>query len=100
MQPQGQLSKAEDYEHLIVSQNNGAPVYLKDIAKVDNSVQDERINMRFWLRGQHVPSATVVVAVFRQSRFQCRGGRERSARCWCPAFARRCPASVDVHADL
>ena len=67
VQPQGQLSKAEDYENLIVSQNNGAPVYLKDIAKANDSVQDERINMRFWLRGQQVPSATVVVAVFRRA---------------------------------
>ncbi len=50
VQPQGQLSKAEDYENLIVSQNRGAPVYLKDIAKATDSVQDERINMRFWLR--------------------------------------------------
>ncbi len=67
MQPQGQLSKAEDYENLIVSQNKGAPVYLKDIAKATDSVQDERINMRFWLRGQHVPSATVVVSVYRRA---------------------------------
>src|SRR5579863_10354891 len=51
IQPQGQLSKAEDYEQLIVSQKNGAVVYLKDIAEVKDSVQDERINMRFWVRG-------------------------------------------------
>src|SRR5579863_3305913 len=38
VQPQGQLSKAEDYENLIVSQNKGAPVYLKDIAKATDSV--------------------------------------------------------------
>ncbi len=30
-------------------------------------MQDERVNMRFWLRGQHVPSATVVIAVFRRA---------------------------------
>ena len=30
-------------------------------------MQDERINMRFWVRGYGVPSATVVVAVFRQA---------------------------------
>ena len=35
--------RAEDYEQLIVGQRNGAPVYLKDIAAVKNSVQDERI---------------------------------------------------------
>ncbi len=67
LQPQGQLSEAEDYENLIVGQRNGAPVFLKDIAQVKNSTQEERLNMRFWIRGQHVPSATVVVAVFRRA---------------------------------
>jgi HAE1 family hydrophobic/amphiphilic exporter-1 len=67
LQPQGQLSSAEDYKQLVVSQKNGAPVYLKDIAEVKTSVQDERIDMRFWVRGRTVPSATVVVAVFRRA---------------------------------
>ena len=30
-------------------------------------MQDERIDMRYWVRGYKVPSATVVVAVFRQA---------------------------------
>lgn len=67
LQPQGQLSTAEDYKQLIVGQRNGAPVFLKDIAEVKTSVQDERINMRFWVRGREVPTATVVVAVFRRA---------------------------------
>ena len=67
LQPQGQLSSAEQYDQLIVGQSNGAPVYLKDVAVAKDSVQDERIDMRFWVRGHHVPSATVVLAVFRQA---------------------------------
>lgn len=67
IQPQGQLSDADQYEDLIVGQRNGAPIFLKDIAKVQNSVQDERISMRFWIRGHQVPPATVVVAVFRRA---------------------------------
>jgi hydrophobic/amphiphilic exporter-1 (mainly G- bacteria), HAE1 family len=65
--PKGQLETAKAYGNLIVASRNGAPVYLRDVAKVEDSVQDERINMRFWLRGYSVPSATVVVAVFRQA---------------------------------
>ncbi len=42
-------------------------MYLRDVAEVSDSVQDERINMRFWVRGYPVPSATVVVAVNRQA---------------------------------
>ena len=37
------------------------------VNKATDSVQDERMNMRFWVRGQQVPSATVVVAVFRRA---------------------------------
>ncbi len=67
LQPQGQLATAEQYDQLIVGQANGAPIYLKDIATATDSVQDERIDMRFWVRGHHVPSATAVIAVFRQA---------------------------------
>jgi len=67
LQPQGQLSEASQYDNLIVRQGNGSPVYLKDIATAENGLQDERIRMRFWYRGHQVPSATVVVAVFRRA---------------------------------
>jgi HAE1 family hydrophobic/amphiphilic exporter-1 len=67
LRPQGQLDNAEAYGDLIVGSSNGAPVYLRDIAEVRDSVQDERLNMRFWARGYPVPGATVVLAVFRQA---------------------------------
>jgi HAE1 family hydrophobic/amphiphilic exporter-1 len=67
LQPQGQLSTADQYNNLIVGQNNGAPVYLKDVASATEGVQDERIDMRFWVRGHPEPHATVVVAVFRRA---------------------------------
>ena len=67
LRPQGQLDDAEEYRHLIIGSKNGSPVYVRDVARVENSVQDERINMRFWIRGYPPPSATVVVAVNRQA---------------------------------
>ena len=95
VQPQGQLSDARDYEQLIVSQKNGAPVYLKDIAAVTNSVQDERISMRFWVRGQHVPSAIVVLAVFRRA-----GSNAvevaKSIRDLVPSVRAQLPTSIDI----
>ena len=51
LQPQGQLETAAGYDNLIVGTRNGAPVYLRDVATGEDSVQDERINMRFWVRG-------------------------------------------------
>jgi HAE1 family hydrophobic/amphiphilic exporter-1 len=67
LQPQGQLTTADEYNNLIVSQSNGAPVYLKDVATAKQGVQDERIDMRFWVRGHPQPTATVVIAIFRRA---------------------------------
>jgi HAE1 family hydrophobic/amphiphilic exporter-1 len=67
LQPQGQLATAEEYNQLIVGQSSGSPIYLKDVANARQSVQDERIDMRFWVRGYPQPGATVVVAVFRRA---------------------------------
>jgi HAE1 family hydrophobic/amphiphilic exporter-1 len=67
LRPQGQLESAEQYSNLIVGNTGGSPIYLRDLATVRDSVQDERINMRFWVRGYNVPSATVIVAVNRRA---------------------------------
>jgi HAE1 family hydrophobic/amphiphilic exporter-1 len=67
LRPQGQLESAEQYRNLIVGGTREAPVYLRDVATVKESVQDERVNMRFWVRGYSVPSATVIVAVSRRA---------------------------------
>ena len=65
LRPQGQLESANQFSNLIVGGTGNAPVYLRDVATVKDSVQDERVNMRFWVRGYEVPSATVIVAVSR-----------------------------------
>src|SRR2546428_7287262 len=67
LRPQGQLETADQYNNLIVGSTSGSPVYLRDVATVKDSVQDERVNMRFWVRGYEVPSATVIVAVNRRA---------------------------------
>src|SRR6266700_4036075 len=95
LKPEGQLSEASQYENLIVKQGNGAPIYLKDVAAVENGVRDERINMRFWYRGHEVPAATVVVAVFR------RAGTNavevaKSIRALLPTVQAQLPSSVTI----
>jgi HAE1 family hydrophobic/amphiphilic exporter-1 len=67
LRPKGQLESAEQYGNLIVGGTSNGPVYLRDVATVKDSVQDERVNMRFWVRGYSVPSATVIVAVNRRA---------------------------------
>ncbi len=65
--PRGQLESATEYANLIVAIKNGAPVYLKDVAEVQDSVADERVAMHFWVRGAEMPTATCVIAVYRQA---------------------------------
>src|SRR6516165_6603331 len=43
IQPNGQLSTPSQYENIIISQSNRTPVYLKDVARAVQSVEDERI---------------------------------------------------------
>src|ERR1043165_2332855 len=69
LQPNGQIDQAEGYRNLIVARNKDrSPVYLRDIAEVKQSVQDERTSRFFWVRGfKRPPGTTVVLAVSRQA---------------------------------
>jgi HAE1 family hydrophobic/amphiphilic exporter-1 len=67
LKPNGQLENAGAYGDLIVSSTSAGPVYLRDVADVADTVQDERIRMKFWVRGYGEPNATVIVAVNRQA---------------------------------
>src|SRR5947208_4659574 len=66
--PNGQIDQAQGYRNLIVARNqDGSPVYLRDVAEVRDSVQDERISRSFWMRGFNPPGSVVVLAVSRQA---------------------------------
>src|SRR3989441_3102086 len=68
LQPNGQIDQAGGYRNLIVARNkDGSPVYLRDIADVRQSVQDERMSRTFWVRGFNPPGSVVVLAVSRQA---------------------------------
>ena len=95
LRPNGQLDNAQAYGNLIVSSTNGAPVYLRDVAQVEDSVQDERIKMRFWVRGYDEPSATVVVAVNRQAGSNA-VAVAKSVRDLLPLISAELPGSVRV----
>ena len=95
LRPQGQLETAEQYANLIVGGSNNAPVYLRDVAIVKDSVQDERVNMRFWVRGREVPASTLVMAVSRRA-----GANavevSKSIHEVLPAIASELPGSIDI----
>src|SRR3977135_3793466 len=68
LQPNGQIDNAQGYRQLIVARNtDGSPVFLKDVADVRQSVQDERLSRTFWMRGFDAPGSVVVLAVSRQA---------------------------------
>src|SRR6059058_2338193 len=68
LQPNGQIDQAEGYRNLIVARNKDrSPVYLRDVADVYQSVQDERLSRTFWMRGFNPPGSVVVLAVSRQA---------------------------------
>lgn len=93
LQPQGQLTTADEYNNLIVGQTNGAPIFLKDVASATQGVQDERIDMRFWVRGHPEPHATVVVAVFRRAGVNA-VDVAKSVRDLLPSIQSQLPSSV------
>ncbi len=52
LRPNGQIADAEGYKNLIIARGkDGAPVYLRDVANVLDSVQDERLSRHFYARG-------------------------------------------------
>ena len=95
LRPQGQLDNAQAYNDLIVGTRNGAPIYLRDVAQARESVQDERLNMRFWARGYPVPGATVVLAVYRQAGANAVEVAD-SIRALLPAISAELPGSVRI----
>ncbi len=95
LRPNGQLETADSYGNLIVSSTNGAPVFLRDVAHVEDTVQDERIKMRFWVRGYDEPNATVVVAVNRQAGSNA-VAVAKSVRDLLPVISAELPGSVRV----
>ncbi len=65
--PQGQLSTAEEYKHLMIGYSHGQAVYLKDVARVVDSVSDERLSPRFFFKEATSHSQTVILAVTKQA---------------------------------
>ncbi len=50
LQASGQLTKAADYKQVVVAWRNGAPIKLDEVAKVYDSVENDKIAT--WLNGQ------------------------------------------------
>ena len=68
LRPNGQIENAEGYRNLIIARGkDNSPVYLRDVANVIDSVQDERLSRHFFARGFNPPASVIVMAVSRQA---------------------------------
>jgi HAE1 family hydrophobic/amphiphilic exporter-1 len=68
LRPNGQIADAEGYRNLIIARaKDGSPVFLRDVATVIDSVQDERLSRHFYARGYNTPASVIVLAVSRQA---------------------------------
>ncbi len=96
LQPRGQLETAKQYNNLLIGYHNNAPIYLQDVADARESVQDERIDLRFYVRDREVPTATVVIAVFRQAGANA-VAVSKAVEDLIPTIQKTLPASVQIH---
>ncbi|HEY0346776.1 MAG TPA: efflux RND transporter permease subunit [Pyrinomonadaceae bacterium] len=89
VQANGQLTNAEEYRQLIVAYRNGAPVSLRDLGDVVDSVENNRLASRY--NGQQVVTLTI----------QRQPGTNTVAvvdaiRSLLPAFRQQLPASIKL----
>ncbi|MFH1877934.1 MAG: efflux RND transporter permease subunit [Candidatus Omnitrophota bacterium] len=68
LEPKGQLLNAKDYDELIVTYRDNAPVRLKDIGICVDSLQNDVVNVMYGSgKGKEMRSGTVCVSVYRRS---------------------------------
>ncbi len=90
----GQLLQAKNYGDIILAYRNGAPVRLRDVADVVDSVEDERTGA--WFNDAQHHSRSLILAVQRQP------GANTVAVCdaireLLPTFQSYLPPSVELH---
>src|SRR5205814_98554 len=82
------------YRDLIVKRGpNGTPVYLRDVARVVDGVENERLSRHFFVRNFQPPASVIVFAVSRQA-----GANAvqvaKSVRALLPGLQRELPGSI------
>ena len=96
LRPKGQLEDAEGYRNLIIAHGpDNAPVYLRDVARVIDGVENERLSRHFFAAISAPPASVIVFAVSRQA-----GANAvevaRSVRALLPELQRELPGSIQL----
>jgi len=61
--PLGQLKKAKDYDNVIITYQDGAPVRIKDVARPYDGIEAEFLSLKYFNRDLPERDANIVVAV-------------------------------------
>ena len=94
LRPNGQIEDAEGYRNLIIKRGtNGAPIYLRDVARVVDGVENERLSRHFFARGFNPPASVIVFAVSRQAGANA-VAVARSVRELLPQLQKELPGSI------
>ncbi len=67
VKPRTQLEHSDDYSKLIIADKDGAPVFLRDVAEVVDSLQSEDMRMQYWSKTIPAGSVGVVLSVTKAS---------------------------------
>jgi HAE1 family hydrophobic/amphiphilic exporter-1 len=67
LSPQGQLDNAEQYAAIIIGYADGHAIYLRDVADVRDSINNERVSAQFFYGDLPPGAETLVMAVSKQS---------------------------------
>src|SRR5579872_5714695 len=94
VQSNGQLMKAAEYRHVTVAWRNGRPVYLQDLGRVLDDVENNQTAA--WFRGK----PALILAVLKQPGTNAVEVSNR-VRALLPQFRKELPASVqlEIHRD-
>jgi HAE1 family hydrophobic/amphiphilic exporter-1 len=67
LNPKAQLETVNEYQSLIISYQNGTPVYLRDVAKVEEIAQQKDMQMNFWYREFKTQPTGIILAITRSA---------------------------------
>jgi HAE1 family hydrophobic/amphiphilic exporter-1 len=93
IQVNGQLYNAEAFKSLIVVYRGGAPVRLRDIAQVTDSVENDKVAAWFYTKGK--ATRAIVLAIQRQPGTNTIAVVDHIKR-QLPAFRQQLPGAVDL----
>ena len=96
LRPNGQVSDVQGYQSMVIGRGkDGSPVYLRDVARVIDGVQDERMSRHFFARGYRPPASTIVFAVSRQAGANA-VAVAREVQALVPQLRRELPGSIQL----